>query len=120
MEEEKVYIAPNLHVPNKPIVIDEKICTGCNNCVDVCMMDIFAPNPQKGKPPIIMHPDECRYGGSCVLHCPEEAMTLTYPMTWKVRWKRKATGEHFRLGMPNPPAPNLREPIPGGFVLKRK
>jgi hypothetical protein len=26
----------------------------------------------------------------------------------RVRWKRKDTGEHYRIGMPNPPPPNTR------------
>ncbi|MEM1556555.1 MAG: hypothetical protein QXR84_04895 [Candidatus Bathyarchaeia archaeon] len=30
-----------------------------------------------------------------------------------VRWKRKETGEHFRVEMPNPPPPNLRPPVSG-------
>jgi hypothetical protein len=28
----------------------------------------------------------------------------------RVRWKRKESGEHFRVGMKNPPTPNTREP----------
>ena len=54
----------------RPIIIDEAVCNGCNRCVDVCMMDVFVPNAEKGKPPIVMYPEECWYGGCCVYECP--------------------------------------------------
>jgi hypothetical protein len=34
-------------------------------------------------------------------------------MMQRVRWKRKATGEHFRVGMKNPPPPNNMPPVGG-------
>jgi len=80
------------------------------------MMDVFIPNPEKGNPPIIAYPDECYYGGCCVAHCPhfdEGATKLVHHLMQNVRWKRKETGEHFQVGMPNPPAPNLRPPAGG-------
>ena len=42
-----------------PIVFNEKACTGCNKCVEVCLMDIMKKNPEKGKPPKVIYPDEC-------------------------------------------------------------
>jgi hypothetical protein len=38
-------------------------------------------------------------------------------MMQRVRWKRKATGEHYRVGMKNPPPPNNRPPV-GGWKPK--
>jgi Pyruvate/2-oxoacid:ferredoxin oxidoreductase delta subunit len=32
----------------KHIYFDEDVCDGCNICVDVCMCDTLAPNPEKG------------------------------------------------------------------------
>jgi len=32
-------------------------------------MEVFIPNPEKGKPPIILYPEECWYGGCCVEEC---------------------------------------------------
>lgn len=116
MNKEKVYMVPNLPTPNKPVVFDEKVCNGCNTCVEVCQMDVLAPNPEKGKPPIVLYPDECWYGGCCVEMCPlweKGAIKLKHPVMQRVRWKRKETGEHFRIGMPNPPPPNLRPPVGG-------
>ena len=118
MEEERedVVMVPNPVTPGNPVVFDESVCTGCNNCVEMCVMDIFMPNPEKGKPPIILYPDECWYDGVCVKSCPlwlEGAITLNHPINQRVRWKRKATGEDFRIGMPNPPEPNNRPPVGG-------
>ena len=113
---EEVYAVRNASAPGQPIVFDETVCNGCNTCVEICHMDVFIPNPEKGKPPIVMYPDECWYGGCCVAMCPlweKGAIKLNHPVMQRVRWKRKATGEHFRIGMSNPPAPNLRPPVGG-------
>ena len=100
MTESKVYAVPNLVTPNKPIVFNEDACNGCNRCVEVCLSDVFMPNPEKGKPPILIYPDECYFGGACVMECPMKdkgAIKLQYPLMQRVRWKRKETGEHFRV-----------------------
>jgi NAD-dependent dihydropyrimidine dehydrogenase PreA subunit len=89
---------PNPITPNKPLLFEKKRCHGCNVCVDICPMDIMIPNPKKGNPPIILFPEECWYCGSCVLHCPRKgAIELNLPLIQRVRWKRKETGEHFRV-----------------------
>jgi NAD-dependent dihydropyrimidine dehydrogenase PreA subunit len=119
MSEETVYMVPNLVTPNRPIVFDEDVCNGCNACVKYCLEDVLYPHPEKGKPPIVLYPDECWYCGSCVMECPTwqkepvKPITLKHPMMQRVRWKRKATGEQFRVGMKNPPAPNTRPPVGG-------
>jgi NAD-dependent dihydropyrimidine dehydrogenase PreA subunit len=98
MTERKVYAFPNWCTPTRPVVFDPHICNGCNICVDVCQVDIMIPNPEKGKPPIVLYPEECWYGGCCVAMCPRlGAIKLNHPLTQRVRWKRKETGEHFRV-----------------------
>lgn len=112
----KVYMLPNLVTPSKPVEFDEKVCNGCNMCVNVCRSDVLMPNPNKRRPPIVLYPDECWYCGDCVAHCPlwqKGAIKLRHPLAQSVGWKRKETGEHFRVGMPNPPPPNLRPPVGG-------
>jgi len=116
MAENKIVAEPNLIIPNKPLEFDATACNGCNACVEACLMDVLMPNPEKGKPPIIVYPDECFYEGSCVMECPRRdkgAIKLRWPLIFKMRWKRKETGEHYRLGMPNPPSPNPRPPAGG-------
>jgi len=113
MKEEKVYWLSNVVIPSNPIEFDEKICNGCNICVDTCQVDVFLPNQEKGRAPILAYPDECWYCGCCVMYCPngdKGAIYLRHPLTQKVRWKRKTTGEHFRIGMKNAPPPVLRPP----------
>jgi ferredoxin len=110
----KVYAVPNRVTPNQPVVFDAQVCTGCNRCVDACMNDILIPNPEKGQPPIVLYPDECYYGGACAMECPLEdrgAIRVNWPLMQRVRWKRRDSGEHYRIGMPDPPLPNTRPPV---------
>ena len=67
---EAVRMFPNIVTPSNPVIFDENVCTGCNICVDICVMDILMPNPEADKPPIILYPDECYYDGLCVSNCP--------------------------------------------------
>lgn len=97
-KQKKVYAFPNQTTPARPLIFDSEQCTGCNTCVDVCQVDLLIPNPVKGKPPVILYPEECWYCGCCTMQCPSPgAITLNHPLTQRVRWKRKKTGEHFRV-----------------------
>jgi NAD-dependent dihydropyrimidine dehydrogenase PreA subunit len=121
MPQDDIRMFPNMVTPNNPVIFNEEVCNGCNACVETCVMDILMPNPEQGKPPIILYPDECWYDGVCVSSCPlwkKGAITLNHPLNQRVRWKRKATGEHFRIGMPNPPEPKnkpLQEVLNHGY-----
>ena len=120
MSQKKVYMVPNLVTPNKPVEFDEEVCNGCNLCVEQCRTDVLMPNPVKKKPPIVLYPDECWYCGCCVQHCPvwqKGAIKMVHPMSQRIGWKRKETGEHFRIGMKNPPPPNTKPPV-GGWKAK--
>jgi NAD-dependent dihydropyrimidine dehydrogenase PreA subunit len=71
----------------RPIVFNEEFCTGCNKCVDVCLMEILQPNPEKGKPPVVAYPDECAYDGACWMHCPsgdKGAIKVVPPLPMRV------------------------------------
>jgi NAD-dependent dihydropyrimidine dehydrogenase PreA subunit len=110
----KVYMVPNPPTPNRSVDFDPDICIGCNRCVEVCRNDVLMPNPEKGKPPIVLYTDECRYCGCCVEECLNAgAITLIHPLNQSivVSWRRKDTGEIFRLGMNNPPNPNTKPPL---------
>jgi hypothetical protein len=48
-----------------------------------------------------------------VLECERPgAITMLHPLNQSISvvWKRKATGENFRLGMQSPPPPNTKPP----------
>jgi NAD-dependent dihydropyrimidine dehydrogenase PreA subunit len=97
-----------------PIEYDQEVCIGCNRCVEACMNDVMAPNAEKGQTPLVFHPDECWYCGSCVMECPlkdKDAIKVVWPMKIDLRWKRKETGEYYRVGMANPPPPNTCPPV---------
>jgi formate dehydrogenase major subunit len=65
-----------------------------------------------GEPPVLMYPDECWFCGCCVAHCPVPgAIRMEHPLNQRIGWKRKETGEYFRIGMKNPPPPNTRPPV---------
>lgn len=92
------YALPNVVAPNTPVVFNPDVCKGCNNCVDICPLDVFIPNPQAGKPPLILHPDECWYCGCCVNDCPHPgAVKFNWPLQQRGYWRDKKTGEVFRL-----------------------
>ncbi len=103
----------NPMTPCQAVIIDEELCTLCNLCVDVCRMDCFLPNPDPELVPVMMYPDECWFCGSCVQHCPVPgAIKLDHPLNQRVvGWKRKETGEYYRIGMKNPPPPVFRKPV---------
>jgi NAD-dependent dihydropyrimidine dehydrogenase PreA subunit len=94
----KIYATPNPVTPNNPLIFNESRCSGCNHCVEICPMDILIPHSKKGNPPVILFPEECWYCGVCVSDCPKKgAVRLNLPLIQRVRWKRKKTGEHFRV-----------------------
>ena len=108
----KAYLVANPLTPCQAVIIDPKLCNGCNACVEVCRTDVLVPNPEKGKPPIVMYPDECWFGGCCVESCPVSgAIRMQHPLNQRIGWKRKETGEYFRIGMKNPPPPNTKPPV---------
>lgn len=87
MKNRKVYAVPEPAAAN-PITFDPVICDGCNKCVDVCQVDILMPNPERGKPPLVLYPGECWYGGCCVAVCPKPgAIKLNVPLMNKVHWE---------------------------------
>jgi hypothetical protein len=49
----EVYVYPNPPAPHRPAVFNPAICNGCNECL-ACQMDVLYPNPEDGKPPVIM------------------------------------------------------------------
>lgn len=64
----------------------------------MCPEDVFIPSPEKGEPPIILYPEECWYCGVCVDDCAHTGgIRLNHPLQQRARWKRKKTGEHFRV-----------------------
>ncbi len=87
--DKKVYAIPEPGISN-PIIFNPDICNGCNRCMEVCQIDIFVPNPEKGNPPIVLYPGECWYCGCCVDECPNPGAIKLNPLLMnRVYWKPK-------------------------------
>ena len=79
-----------------PVLFDDSVCNGCNVCVEVCPMDIFAPNPEEKRPPLVLYGDECRYCGACWMRCPrrkDKALKIVVPPSMRVSILRGAQTE---------------------------
>ncbi len=108
----KAYLVPNPLTPCQCVIFDPEVCKGCYTCVNICRTDVMVPNPDKGDPPIVLYPDECWFCGNCVEHCPENgAIRMEHPLNQRIGWKRKDSGELYRVGMKNPPPPNLKPAV---------
>lgn len=60
----------------KPIV-DEELCIGCGNCMEVCP-SVFYLNETIGKA-VVIDPDGCEFNGCCEAaaeNCPVTAITI--------------------------------------------
>lgn len=91
----KTYMMPCAPSPNNAVEFNPDICVGCNRCVNACRTDVMMPNPEKGKPPIVLYPEECWSCGCCVIECPNKgAIIMRHPLNQSVltSWKRKETG----------------------------
>ena len=55
-------------------VVDSDKCEGCEECVDICPMDVFEMKDEKS---VVVNPEDCEACESCVEVCESGAITLT-------------------------------------------
>jgi NAD-dependent dihydropyrimidine dehydrogenase PreA subunit len=68
------------------ISVDTQRCTGCGNCMKVCLGDCFEIAEKKAR---IRSLDLCMECGSCWYVCAEEAIAFTWPKGgtgFRTRW----------------------------------
>ena len=111
--ENKAYLVPNAIAPGMTVTIDSKKCTGFILCTKKCRMQTILPNPARGEPPVVIYPDECWFCGLCVEACQNDAIRLHYPINQRLFFKRKTTGEVFRIDGSEVPAQSYFEPPVG-------
>lgn len=56
------------------VVVDKEKCTGCEECIEVCPVDVFELVDGKADP---VNMEECLGCESCVEVCEEDAITVT-------------------------------------------
>ncbi len=54
---------------------DLDLCIGCQNCMEICPMDVFRYNADAGKS-VIAYPENCQSCGQCYLYCPVGALQI--------------------------------------------
>jgi adenylylsulfate reductase, subunit B len=70
-----------------PPIINQKLCTGCGVCANICPQDVFYGSRGK-EAPTVTYPDECWHCNACVLDCPKEgAIQLRIPLPMLVCYK---------------------------------
>lgn len=99
----EAYMLPNPTGPTQAVSINPELCVGCNHCANICRTQTIMPNPTPGRPPILMYPDECWYCACCVEACHTGALQMHLPINQRILFKRKETGEVFRIGQADGP-----------------
>jgi NAD-dependent dihydropyrimidine dehydrogenase PreA subunit len=56
------------------VEVEREKCIGCEECVNVCPVDVFEMEDEKSVP---VNADECIGCESCVEMCEQEAITVT-------------------------------------------
>ena len=56
------------------VKVDEEKCTGCEECVNICPVDVFEINDEKSVP---VNAGECIGCESCVEVCEQDAISVT-------------------------------------------
>ena len=64
------------------IIIDEKRCTQCQICVDICPEDVLAFDQGRVT---ARHPKECWYCGSCIYDCPHDAIDVKFDINLGIK-----------------------------------
>jgi NAD-dependent dihydropyrimidine dehydrogenase PreA subunit len=56
-------------------IVDDKKCTGCNTCVEICPMQVFELDTEKKKA-VPKKPGDCIGCRACEVQCPESAIKV--------------------------------------------
>ena len=67
------------------IRLDLDKCIGCENCVNICPMDVFYFNYEANKS-VIAYPENCQSCGQCFLNCQGRSLGISnesfgYPLS---------------------------------------
>ena len=65
-----------------PPIINKEKCIECGICAQICPLDVFryATNDTE-KHVAVKYPYECWHCRACVKDCPQDAITMRYPLS---------------------------------------
>ncbi|MCD8085549.1 MAG: ferredoxin family protein [Clostridiales bacterium] len=61
------------------IRVDLNKCIGCENCVNICPLDVFYFDPVAHKS-VLAYPENCQSCGQCYLNCQGRALGISNDM----------------------------------------
>ena len=64
-----------------PPVINYTKCVACGTCADICCMDVFHKTEEAVPRVIVRYPNECWHCRACAMDCPQDAITMRYPLS---------------------------------------
>ncbi len=56
------------------VIVDNEKCIGCEECVEVCPVDVYEMEDGKS---VVINAEECLGCESCIEVCESEAITIT-------------------------------------------
>ena len=56
------------------VVVDAEKCIGCEECIEVCPVDVYEMKDEKS---VVVNGEECLGCESCIEVCEQEAITVT-------------------------------------------
>ena len=72
-----------------PPTVNREKCCQCGHCVQICPLNVLYQAEQKGDV-TVRYPEECWHCRACVIDCPNQALTMRYPLSHFVLQHEKA------------------------------
>lgn len=66
-----------------PPIIDKTKCTNCGLCAQICPLDVIRVKKKEDnkKEVVVKYPYECWHCRACVKDCPQQAISMRYPLS---------------------------------------
>lgn len=61
-----------------PPIVQKERCLVCGLCAEICPMNVLS---KENDQIIVKYPEECWHCRACVIDCPQQAITMRYPLS---------------------------------------